>query len=104
MQVEEQAPSRSLDSLAIYINTHIATHTKPIAFLGDSLDRLREFSEDAKRDAGYPLDRVQRGLQPDNVKPMPSIGKGVEEIRVRDDTGAYRVICENANVAILLII
>lgn len=23
---------------------------------------------------------------------MPAIGKGVEEIRVRDDTGAYRVI------------
>jgi len=23
---------------------------------------------------------------------MPSIGKGVEEIRVRDDSGAYRVI------------
>ena len=31
-------------------------------------------------------------LQPDDLKPMPSIGKGVEEIRVRDDTGAYRVI------------
>lgn len=65
---------------------------KPIEFLGDSLDRLREFSDDAKRDAGYQLDRVQHGLQPDNFKPMPSIGKGVEEIRVRDDTGAYRVI------------
>ena len=24
---------------------------------------------------------------------MPSIGKGVEEIRVRDDSGAYRIIC-----------
>lgn len=65
---------------------------KPIAFLGDSLDRLREFSDDAKRDAGYQLDRVQHGLQPDDFKPMPTIGKGVEEIRVRDDTGAYRVL------------
>ena len=27
-----------------------------------------------------------------DFKPMPTIGKGVEEIRVRDDTGAYRVI------------
>ena len=65
---------------------------KPVEFLGDSLDRLREFPTDAKQDAGYQLDRVQHGLQPDDFKPMPSIGKGVEEIRVRDDTGAYRVI------------
>ena len=65
---------------------------KPVEFLGDSLDRLREFPDDAKQDAGYQLDRVQNGLQPDDFKPMPTIGKGVEEIRVRDDSGAYRVI------------
>lgn len=65
---------------------------KPIEFLGDSLRSLREFPDEAKRDAGYQLDRVQHGLQPDDFKPMPTIGKGVEEIRVRDDTGAYRVI------------
>jgi phage-related protein len=35
---------------------------------------------------------VQRGEQPDDFKPMPSIGKGVEEIRVRDDSGIYRAI------------
>lgn len=65
---------------------------KPIEFLGDSLRTLREFPDDAKRQAGYQLDRVQHGLQPDDFKSMPTIGKGVEEIRVRDDTGAYRVI------------
>lgn len=65
---------------------------KPIEFLGDSLRSLREFTDDAKQDAGYQLDRVQHGLQPDDFKPMPTIGKGVEEIRVRDDSGAYRVI------------
>lgn len=35
---------------------------------------------------------MQRGEQPDDFKPMPSIGKGVEELRVRDDSGTYRVI------------
>ena len=65
---------------------------KPIEFLGDSLRSLREFPDDAKRDAGYQLDRVQHGLQPDDFKPMPTIGKGVEEIRMRDDSGAFRVI------------
>lgn len=65
---------------------------KPVEFLGDSLDRLREFPEDARQDAGYQLDRVQRGLQPDDFKPMPTIGGGVAEIRIWDDSGTYRVI------------
>ena len=65
---------------------------KKIQFLGDSLKSLREFPEDAKHYVGYQLDKVQRGEQPDDFKPMPTIGKGVEEIRVRDDSGIYRVI------------
>ena len=65
---------------------------KPVRFLGDSLKRLREFPKDVRQDAGRQLDRVQRGRQPDDFKPMPSIGRGVEEIRVRDDADAFRVI------------
>lgn len=65
---------------------------KPIQFLGDSLERLREFPEDARHDAGFQLEQVQRGLQPADFKPMSVVGKGVEEIRVRDDSGIYRVI------------
>ena len=53
---------------------------------------MRDFPEDARHDAGYQLDKVQRGEQPDDFKPMPSIGKGVEEIRMWDDTGTYRVV------------
>jgi phage-related protein len=65
---------------------------KPIRFLGDSLKRLREFPKEARQDAGYQLDQVQRGGQPTDFKPMPSIGKGVEEIRVWDESGTYRII------------
>jgi len=65
---------------------------KPIAFLGGSLDDLRGFPTDARREAGYQLDRVQRGLDPDDWRPMPSIGAGVREIRVQERTGAFRVI------------
>jgi phage-related protein len=65
---------------------------KPIAFLGGSLDDLRGFPPDARREAGYQLDRVQRGLDPDDWKPMPSIGAGVREIQVRERAGAFRVI------------
>jgi phage-related protein len=65
---------------------------KPIAFIGGALDELRNFPISARRDAGYQLDRVQRGLEPDDWKPMTSIGSGVREIRVRDESGAFRVI------------
>src|SRR5437660_1649886 len=65
---------------------------KPIAFCGDSLDELRAFPETARQDAGFQLYRVQRGLDPADWKPMATIGRGVREIRIRDDTGAYRVI------------
>ena len=57
-----------------------------------SLKCLRDFPDDARHDAGYQLDKVQRGNQPDDFKPMPGIGKGVEEIRVSEPSGAYRVI------------
>lgn len=65
---------------------------KPVRFLGDSLQSLRDFPEEARHDAGYQLEQVQRGEQPDDFKPMPAVGKGVEEIRVTDESGAYRVI------------
>ena len=65
---------------------------RPVRFLGDSLKCLRDFPEDARHDAGYQLDKVQHGEQPDDFKPMPSIGKGVEEIRITDESVAYRVV------------
>jgi hypothetical protein len=48
---------------------------KPVRFVGDSLERLREFPEDARQDAGYQLEKVQRGEQPDDFKPMSTIGR-----------------------------
>ena len=43
-------------------------------------------------DAGHQLDRVQNGYEPDDWKPMHSVGQGVKEIRIRDAAGAFRVI------------
>jgi phage-related protein len=64
---------------------------KPVAWIDDSLERLREFPADAMDDAGYQLDQVQRGSEPRSWRPMPSIGLGVNEIRVQAG-GAFRVI------------
>lgn len=65
---------------------------RPLRFLGNALQCLRDFPEEARHDAGYQLEKVQRGEQPNDFKPMPTIGHGVEEIRITDDSGAYRVI------------
>lgn len=65
---------------------------KPIVFAGDSLKGLRESPDDARQDAGYQLDKVQRNQSPDDCKPMPSVGKGAQEIRLWDESGTYRVI------------
>ncbi|HEX4319770.1 MAG TPA: type II toxin-antitoxin system RelE/ParE family toxin [Acidobacteriaceae bacterium] len=65
---------------------------KPIRFMGDSLKSLREFPKDARNDAGRQLRLVQRGEPANDFKPMPTIGKGVEEIRIWDESGTYRII------------
>jgi phage-related protein len=79
-------------TLVFYIHSDIILPVKPLRFLGDSLKCLRDLPADARQDAGYQLDKIQRGKQPDDFKPMPAIGKGVEEIRIFDERGAYRVI------------
>ena len=62
---------------------------KPVSFLGDSLDEVRSFPDDARREVGFQIDRLQRGLDPDNWKPMKTIGAGVREIRVRVSSGGF---------------
>ena len=64
---------------------------KGIEFLGISLKTVREFPALARKEAGYQLDRVQRGLDPTDWKPMKSVGQGVREIRIQHE-GQYRVI------------
>jgi phage-related protein len=61
-------------------------------FLGDSLDRIREFPEFARNEAGHQIYRVQTGLDPKDWKPLKIVGPSVREIRIRDESGAYRVI------------
>jgi phage-related protein len=74
-----------------YIRTDISRH-EAVSFLGDSLDALRAFPASARRAAGFQIDRVQRGLDPDDWKPMQTVGVGVREIPLRDAAGAFRVM------------
>jgi phage-related protein len=67
------------------------SETKPVVFLGSSLEVLRALPVDARREAGYQIDKIQRGVSPDSWKPVPTIGAGVQEIRISDVSGQFRV-------------
>lgn len=54
---------------------------------------LQGFPEEIRRELGKAIFDLQKGekLTIPLSKPMPSVAPGVEELRVKDRTGAYRV-------------
>ena len=56
---------------------------KPLFWVGSSLRDIRGFPPDARRLAGHQLHLVQEGLDPADWKPMPGVGSGVYELRIR---------------------
>jgi phage-related protein len=64
---------------------------KSVQWIGSSRDDLSDFPIDARRDAGNQLFLVQTGLEPKDWKPMPTVGAGVNEIRVQAG-GQWRVL------------
>ena len=65
---------------------------RSLRFLGTAKDDLSAFPLEARARAGYELFMVQAGREPDDWKPMATVGPGAREIRVRDKAGAFRVI------------
>ena len=67
---------------------------KPLYWCGRTYKDYLKFPDAVQDDAGYQLDRVQRGLDPLNFKPVPLVGSGTYEIRVNEDGNTYRrVLC-----------
>lgn len=52
---------------------------------------LRAFPDSPRQEAGYQLFQVQRGDEPDDWRPMRTVGPGVREIRLHYE-GQYRVL------------
>ncbi len=73
-------------------NCRVNESVKPIEFRGRALADLCRFPDAARREAGCQLFQVQEGEDPDDWKPINTIGQGVREIRIRDNDGAFRVI------------
>jgi phage-related protein len=66
-------------------------NVKELKFIGSSIDDLRNFPEEARRIAGFELRAVQNGLEPQDWKPMRSIGSGVKEICIHV-LGEWRIV------------
>jgi phage-related protein len=64
---------------------------KVLRFVGSARQDLQSFPRDVRRVIGEELREVQQGRMPRDFKPVPSVGKGVYEIRVSLD-GAWRAM------------
>jgi phage-related protein len=64
---------------------------KEIVWLGSSLEDLRKFPAEVRREIGFALDRAQRGLTHHNVKPLRGFS-GVFEIKSDYDRNTYRTV------------
>jgi phage-related protein len=64
---------------------------KRLLWLGSARSDIRGFPKPARRIAGFQLLRVQEGLEPNDWKPMASLGAGVQEIRIH--TEAEHRVC-----------
>lgn len=65
---------------------------KTLFWLGSSKEDLMAFPDAARRIAGYQLGLVQDGRDAYDWKPMASVGTGVCELRIREASGAFRVM------------
>lgn len=91
----EVSPEWQSDPVAgLYNFLYVAPneHADPGRVPRRALDDLRAFPLSARREGGLQLDLVQRGGEADDWKPMPAIGRGVREIRIREADGAFRII------------
>ena len=64
---------------------------KNLKFVGSTLEDIRDFPAEARRQVGFELYAIQRGYDPSDWKPMPSVGSGVREIRIHV-LGEWRVL------------
>jgi phage-related protein len=68
------------------------TQQKELRWIGSSKEDLLAFPKETRKEAGFQLSKIQAGLEPDDWKSLDNIGSGIKEIRIRDNTGNYRII------------
>lgn len=74
------------------IRSDTYTLSKEITFLGSSLETIKDFLANVRSEAGHQLRQIQCGDNPADGEPMKTVEQGVREIRIREASGAFRVI------------
>ena len=65
---------------------------KEIRWVGTSYEDLLDFPKQPRREAGFQLGKVQVGLDATDWKAFDEVGAGSKEIRVKDESGIFRVL------------
>ena len=64
---------------------------KDIVWLGQTYKDVKSYPKKVKREIGFNLDRLQRGLEPCDWKNLVGLGQGIQEIRIHE-MNEYRVV------------
>ena len=59
---------------------------------GRTKDIVSSFPPEVRRNLGFALRQLQWGEAPADYRPLPSVGKGLFELRDQDEAGWYRII------------
>lgn len=70
----------------------ILKEEKQIIWMGSAHSDILLFPLEPRKEAGFQLSKIQSGLEPDDWKPFNEVGTGAKEIRIRDSSGAYRIM------------
>jgi phage-related protein len=65
---------------------------RPVVWLGNSRNNLRDFPEGAQKLLGDELQLIQFGGMPKDARPFKGVGSGVLEVALRYASDAYRVV------------
>ncbi|WP_058973408.1 type II toxin-antitoxin system RelE/ParE family toxin [Type-D symbiont of Plautia stali] len=65
---------------------------KDVDWRGTSLDDIKKFPTEVKKDLGFELHKIQNGHNPTHFKAVNRWGAGVIEIKIKGDDGEYRVV------------
>jgi phage-related protein len=81
----------------------VASADKPLVWLHGEI-KTPPFAAVARIEAGMLLRRLQRGesLAMPHSRPMPAIGRGCHELRVRDRTANWRIVYRTDPDAIVI--
>ena len=78
---------------------------RPVLFHVRAQEEVRSLPRDVRVKLGYALMSLQRGfnLGMPLSRPMPIVGPGVEELRLRDESGQYRLFYFRKSAAGILV-